>query len=423
MPTVAYLANQFPVAVEPYVIEEIRELRRRGVKVVSGTVRKPQPFNKPANSSADICLEPVLLSTLLRAFLLAAKRWKNISPLITRVLLKGNESLSLRLKALMHTFLGACYATLLQDQELDHIHVHHGYFGSWIAMTAAYLLGVPFSVTLHGSDLLLHQTYLDEKLRRCRFCITISEYNRQYILQRFPEIDPEKIMVSRLGVDVAPPANEITFPASPKKKFAILAAGRLHAVKNHAFLIHACAGLRDLGLEFECTIAGDGPERHRLEWLISQKHLQDHVTLLGHIAPREMNSLYRRADLFVLTSLSEGLPLVLMEAMANDLLVLAPAITGIPELISPEKTGFLYHPGNPDDLLGKILAVYRMHKESGSARKLLQIRHAARIKVFQDFNRQKNLDRFAEVFLQSISTQPWSSPHENSVLQQVQLSL
>ena len=82
-----------------------------------------------------------------------------------------------RLKTLLHTWLGAYYAVLLRDRGVDHIHVHHGYLGSWIAMVAARLLAVDFSLTLHGSDLLLNGAYLDAKLKHCRFCLTISEYN------------------------------------------------------------------------------------------------------------------------------------------------------------------------------------------------------------------------------------------------------
>ena len=423
MPTIAYLANQFPAAVEPYVMEEIQELRRRGAKVISGSVRRPIAPDESTPISVDICLEPIRFLTLLRAFFLIARSWKQTSPLIARVLLKGNETLKPRLKALLHTLLGACYAAQLQKRAVDHIHIHHGYFGSWIAMTAARLLGIPYSLTLHGSDLLLHQTYLDEKLRHCLFCLTISEYNRRYILDHFLQIDPARVIVSRLGVDVAQPACDVHANALGKRKFTILAAGRLHPVKNHSFLIHACAHLRDLGLNFECKIAGNGPELDRLAGLIRTYHLQHTVALLGHVAPREMSSLYRQADLFALTSRSEGIPLVLMEAMANQLIVLAPAITGIPELVSHQETGYLYQPGNLNDFTNQVRSILLMTEDSASVEKLLHIRHTARMKVFHDFNREKNLHRFADLFLQSISPQPRSSPNENSVLQQVQLSV
>ena len=139
---------------------------------------------------------------------------------------------------------------------------------------------------------------------------------------------------------------------------------RLHAVKDHAVLVRACARLRDRGIDLECLIAGEGPERQRLESLIRKCRLEQQVSLLGQIPPQQMDSLYRRADVVVLTSASEGLPLVLMEAMARGKIVLAPAITGIPELVIPGKTGFLYEPGSLDDLVARLFSIHAlMHRE------------------------------------------------------------
>ncbi|MGA9509889.1 MAG: glycosyltransferase family 4 protein [Candidatus Sulfotelmatobacter sp.] len=346
-------------------------------------------------------------------------RWQQISILLVRILLQGKESPNLRLRALLHTWLGAYYAVLLQKREVDHIHVHHGYFGSWIAMVAARLLGISFSFTLHGSDLLLHRAYLDTKLKYCRSCLTISDYNRRYILDHFPAVDPKKVIVSRLGVDISPAANlSRGIAPSPQYSFRLLAVGRLHAVKGHAFLLRACSRLRDAGLDFKCAIAGEGPERQRLESLIRTYRLQGHVTLLGHVAREEIAALYRNAEVVVLTSLSEGIPLVLMEAMASGRIVLAPAITGIPELVIPGKTGFLYKPGDLEDFVRRILILRSLmpfeHQASGAP--LHWISHAARVHVLHNFNHQKNLTRFADAFLRPI--QPLrSSPYADPLLQ------
>jgi len=322
---------------------------------------------------------------------------------------------------LVHTWLGACYAVLLQGREVDHIHVHHGYFGSWIAMVAARLLEINFSMTLHGSDLLLHGVYLDTKLKNCRWCVTISEYNRHYILDHFPEIDPRKILVSRLGVDT-PPIGKIS-PQSgsgPRRGFALLAVGRLHAVKDHAFLVRACVQLRDRGLDFRCAIAGEGPERQGLERLIRNSRLQDQVALLGHVARPEMEILYRNADLIVLTSRSEGIPLVLMEAMVRGKIVLAPAITGIPELVIPGKTGFLYAAGDLRDFVLRICFLQSvMQFESSKTNRIRWIRHAARVQILHNFCRKKNLDHLVETVLQLIAPHDWSSCYEDPVLQQI----
>jgi colanic acid/amylovoran biosynthesis glycosyltransferase len=426
--TVAYFANQFPAAVEPYVAEEIEELRRRGVHVVAGTARKSsmEP-DADADTSEIVSLQPIRIVTLFQALWLLFRHGHRIAGLLRRILLRGKESPARRFKALLHTWLGAYYATLLKSRGIDHIHAHHGYFGSWIAMVASRLLGAGFSMTLHGSDVLLAASYLETKLENCKFCMTISEYNRRHILDRFPSIEAEKIIVSRLGVDT----RECTTPLPPssgyqRRRFTLLAVGRLHPVKNHAFLVRACARLHDRGLEFECLVAGEGPERHRLELLIATNDLQNRCTLLGHIAREQMSSLYRRADVVVLTSRSEGIPLALMEAMARGKVVLAPAITGIPELVIAGKTGFLYAPGALEDFISRLLFLHSLiENETGTAISRLDwIRHAARIQVLQNFSRTTNLSRFTDRFLERITaadavTENWNRPHEDLVLQQI----
>jgi colanic acid/amylovoran biosynthesis glycosyltransferase len=443
--SIAYLANQFPSPVEPYVGEEIEELRRRGVSVVAGSVRRPAANRQEGNQKGNNGLRPEIVLqelgpvVLLRALWLCTRRWHQISDLMVRVVCRGSEGPTQRVKALLHTWLGACYAIRLQKYGVQHIHVHHGYFGSWIAMVAARLLEAGFSMTLHGSDLLLgRRNYLDVKLKNCKFCLTISEFNRQHILRRYPEVSTAKVIVSRLGVEVDNRAGlPATYREAIRSRFSLLAVGRLHAVKDHAFLIRACAELRNRGLDFECSITGEGPERNRLESLIRRYGLEERVTLPGHTARDRMNSLYDRADVVVLTSRSEGIPLVLMEAMARGRIVLAPDITGIPELVIAGNTGFLYEPGSLGDFVRRLLMIHSFMqvrdvsdssrspsdtpaRHFASAAQLDWIRHAARVQVRLNFNRSKNLKTFAELFRQRIT--PHESIHyEDSLLQQIQL--
>jgi glycosyltransferase involved in cell wall biosynthesis len=430
MLTVAYLANEFPSPVEPYVLEEIEELRRRGIRVIASSVRKPAPGEALLGKCApQIVLRPPQAIILLRALALCLRHCNRIWPLISRVVFHGSEGPIKRVKALAHTWLGACYAVLLEGSETEHIHVHHGYLGAWIAMVAARLLGVEFSMTLHGSDLLLHATYLDVKLENCAFCLTVSEYNRNYILERYP-VEPEKVIVERLGVEVL----ELTAPPvlKPKKggeAFTFLTVGRLQPVKDHAFLVRACAQLQANSVPFDCLIAGDGPEWRNLEFLIREYELEKRVTLLGHVGHKHLNSWYDRADVVVLTSRSEGIPLVLMEAMARRKIVLAPAITGIPELVIAGKTGFLYEAGSMDDFVARLLFIRSLMLAPEdphlrpyilSARSQLdQVRHAARAHVHENFNRNKRLQSFGNSFLQRIGPQAESIPYENFVLQQI----
>jgi colanic acid/amylovoran biosynthesis glycosyltransferase len=430
MLTVAYLANQFPSPVEAYVGDEIEELRNRGIRVIAGSVRKASIDQSGTYLPPEIVLQSLGIIVLLRAAWLCVRRWRQLSGLFLRVMCHGREGPLQRMKALLHMWMGACYAVMLAERKIDHIHVHHGYFGSWIAMVAARLLNAGFSMTLHGSDLLLHGSYLDVKLAHCKFCLTVSEYNRRYILNHYPEVQPAKIVLSRLGVEVA---ERVSLPLTNVRHdpFTILAVGRLHAVKDHAFLIRACGQLAANAAAFGCLIAGDGPERRFLESLIRKLGLEKRVTLLGHVAREQMNSLYDRADVVALTSRSEGIPLVLMEAMARGKIVLAPAITGIPELVAAGKSGFLYEAGSLDDLLAKLLLIHTLtqkenHTDSRShilsaARKLDWMRHAAHVQVRHNFNRRKNLESFGDLFTRRIDSQTENSVHENFVLQQIQL--
>jgi len=442
MLSVAYLANQFPVAVEPYVTEEIDELRRLGIRVITGTVTRTREGK--IRGSPDVVLRPVEGLVLARAVWMCVWRWNRIADLIARVLFQGQEGPIPRVKALLHTLLGACYAVRLEEHGVEHIHAHHGFSASWIAMAAARLLDLNFSMTLHGSDLLLHRAYLDVKLRNCALCLTVSEYNRRFIATHYPEIELAKVVVARLGVEI--PETGIPKLIALRNRvgpFRILAIGRLHAVKDHAFLVRACSHLQAQRLDFHCEIAGEGPERRRLESLIRELKLERRVTLLGHIPPEQTDSLYRRADLLVLTSRSEGIPLVLMEAMARGKLVVAPAITGIPELVIAGKTGFLYQPGSMREfleqlteiswLLGKApLLAHETHEKRGindvpsrpntndSTKRLDWVRHAARVQICHNFNREKNLQSFTDVFLRRVFPPPGKElPHASSVLQQI----
>lgn len=415
---VAYLANQFPSLVEPYVMEEIEELRRRGVHVVSGSVRRResrQATLTPTGCEPDVViLRPLRMLILVQALWLCLRRWRRIADLVKRVVFRGSESPQQRLKALAHTWLGAYYALLLRERQIEHIHAHHGYFGSWIAMVAARLLDAGFSMTLHGSDLLVRGSYLDTKLQACRFCLTVSEYNRRYILEHYPVIETGRVVVRRLGVDVVQhlPARSPGFQATVDRTrwdFNLLAVGRLHRIKDHAFLVRACAQILARGVGFECSVAGEGPERRNLEFLIRKYGLEDRVTLLGHLPREQVDSLYRRADLIVLTSRSEGIPLVLMEAMARGKIVLAPAITGISELVIRGRTGFLYEPGSLGDFVAKLLFIRSLMREHGrgddrlhissAAKPLDWVRHGAQVQIRHNFNRENNLASFADLFL------------------------
>jgi colanic acid/amylovoran biosynthesis glycosyltransferase len=418
MPTVAYLSNQFPSPLEPYMVDEIQDLRRRGVAVVACSALRTSGLwdgNIKALAAETLYLQPLRVMLAFRAVLVFLLKLPLLSDLLHRIFLEGSEPLARRLQALLHTWLGVYYALLIEKSGVEHIHAHHGYFASWIAMVAARLLGIEFSMTLHGSDLLLHAAYLDTKLEHCKFCVTVSEFNRRYILGVYPGVASDKVVVQRMGVDPGKhPLLVPQFQCEPPR-LMMLAVGRLHPVKDHAFLVHACRALKDRNVSFACRIAGEGPERASLEQLIHSFRLDREVQLLGHLSRVELDACYAPADLVVLTSRSEGIPLVLMEAMARGKPVLAPAITGIPELVADGETGFLYRPGSEEDFVAKVELV------RNSLSGLGPLRRAARHHVLESFNREKNLAAFCTFFIAQVNPTVENHSHENPVLQQIQL--
>jgi colanic acid/amylovoran biosynthesis glycosyltransferase len=420
MTTIAYIANEFPTSLEPYVIDEITELRRCGVQVIccSGKRVSPNALSLLERTfwKETRFFQPLSDDQLVRAVRRLASDRHNLWQLLRPLLWERGPSPIRRVRTLGHTVMGAALAEQLAPLNVEHIHAHHGYFASWMAMAAARLLGIGFSFTLHGSDLLQRADLLSSKLRACQFCVTISDFNRQHILRNYPSTPSEKIVVQRLGVDrvLSWPRPALAAEAE-HRRFCLLSVGRLHLVKDYRFLIQACAALRDQGLDFICWIVGEGPDRAALENQIMATGLQGLVYLVGHVPHADLPCYYRYADLVVMTSKSEGIPVVLMEAMAREKLVLAPAITGIPELVEHQRTGFLYQPGSLPDFVNAVSWI-QANKTS-----LAGIQRAAAASIAASYNRQRNLRAFAEQFLARIHESEADRAHP--VLQQIRLSV
>jgi len=413
---VIYLSNSFPSPTEPYVGAEIEELRHRGVRVTPCSVWPPDAPPNPEESTTH----PVLTVfprgpwPWLGALALCIQQAFGLRDILWRLVWNGNESWNLRTRGLAHTVLGARLVLLLSGTNVRHIHIHHGHLAAWVGLIAARLLRVPYTLTLHGSDLLLQAAFLDAKLQHCAACFTISEFNREFLLQRYPQIAPGKVRVQRMGVHIPVAEFGDARNEHSNRLFTLLAVGRLHAVKDHSFLVRACAVLKASGERVLCRIAGEGPERRQIEKLIRNMGLTEDVVLLGHIPQKNLTAYYRDADLVVLTSQSEGIPLTLMEAMAFGRPVLAPSITGIPELVLDGKTGFLYTQGSISDFADRVMLLRRTYSALGP------VREAAYEHVRTFFNREINLHQFSELFVNRI-LKAEESANADSLLQQVQL--
>jgi glycosyltransferase involved in cell wall biosynthesis len=245
----------------------------------------------------------------------------------------------------------------------------------------------------------------------------VSEFNQHHIFAHYPEVQVSKIIVQHMGVDDFAEKNSSPEVERGNGSLSILAVGRLHPVKDHAFLLRACHELRKRNLPFFCAIAGEGPERTALQQMIVELKLEKEMRLLGLLSRERLNSLYAQSNLVVLTSRSEGIPLALMEAMSHRKIVLAPAITGIPELVVDGKTGFSYRPGSLEHFVERVQYISNAH---GS---LESVRDAARQHVLEHFNREKNLAQFSQLFIERFVTPAELLNYENPLLQQVQLSV
>ncbi|MGA7684183.1 MAG: glycosyltransferase family 4 protein [Terriglobales bacterium] len=417
---VAYISNEFPSPVEPYVMDEINELRRRNVNVICCSGKRVAPHALSPMERAfwkeTRYFQPLSDDQLTRAARRLVSNRNELWRLSRHLLAEKESSLNRRFRTVGHTLMGSVLAEELAPLEVEHIHCHHGYFASWMALVAARLLGIDFSITLHGSDLLQRADLLEAKLRECKFCVTVSEFNREYLLRNYPSIAREKVLVQRLGVDALSSGTVGTVKAAEgHRPFCLLAVGRLHPVKNYSLLIEACSELRAQGVDTFCWIVGEGAERAALERQIVKLRLQGYVQLVGHISRSEVGNYYGHADLVVMTSKSEGIPVVLMEAMSRGKLVLAPAITGIPELVEHQATGFLYEPGSRESFVNSVRWI------QANQERLAGVRRAAAAKVADSYHRQRNVRAFADGFLARVPKP--GGDYANSVLQQIRLSV
>lgn len=237
--------------------------------------------------------------------------------------------------------------------EAIHLHAHFTYGAAGVVRWAKRLAGVPYSLTLHGSDLIYDfPADLAAKLGEARAIVSISRFNIDYLRQHFPAVQPERLDVIPLGV----PPLSAPVPRPPRGPvLRILNVGRLSEHKAQHDLVSACALLARRGVPFQCDIVGEGPKREPLAQQIAALGLQDSVRLLGPRFHHEVLELYGHTDLFVLCSITEGMPIVLMEAMRAGVPLIATRISAIPELI--QDGGLLVPPSDPEALAEAIQAV------------------------------------------------------------------
>jgi glycosyltransferase involved in cell wall biosynthesis len=291
-------------------------------------------------------------------------------------------SLRSRPKVIFQGLAALALARRVEGQGYTHLHVHMAHSAATIGMYAARALGIPFSFTGHAADLFRERCLLKQKLARAAFVACISEWHRNWYQTICPR-PATAYPVIRCGVDIPP------LPVRSSPTLAVLGLGRLVPKKGFDVLIEACRILSGEGIA--CVIAGDGPEMPRLKALAAGLP----VTFPGAVANRDVPSLLAQADLFVLPcQISEdgdrdGIPVVLMEAMAHGLCAVSGDLPTIRELIRQEEC--LVPPGDPQALAACLLRLARdPDLRSSLARR-------GRQRVEEEFSSQKNLNRLFSV--------------------------
>ena len=250
----------------------------------------------------------------------------------------------------------AHYAREMERLGVSHVHCHFANHPALAGFVIHRLTGIPYSFTAHGSDLHVDRTMLADKVREASFVVTISEYNRRLIVEACgPHAAVEHVHVIHCGVDtqVFSPRPDVGRSEEPLR---IVCIGTLHEVKGQQYLLRACAELRRRGVDVRCVLVGDGPDRRMLESLRDELDLADAVDLVGHRTREQIAAHIADADVLVAPSVPtsggkrEGIPVVLMEAMASGLPVVSSRLSGIPELVEDEVSGLLVEPFEVEQL-------------------------------------------------------------------------
>lgn len=282
------------------------------------------------------------------------------------------ESLRNRLVGIVHFFVACHWAGILRGQAVSHIHAQWIHSGGTVAMYGAWLMGRSFSFTGHAADLFRQRTILADKIARAEFIICISEFHRAFYIEHGAR--PEQLHIAYCGLDLTHFTPRLR-KRNPDEPFHILSAGRLVEKKGFPVLIQACAILRDRGLNFQCTIAGSGPDEDALRAQIKALQLEEHITMTGQpLQQEDIPDFMANGDVFCLHCVwakdndVDGLPQMLMEAMACGLPSVSTRIVGIPDLVLDGETGLLVEPDENAKSLAD--ALLRLHDDPTLAARL-----------------------------------------------------
>jgi len=353
---IAYFINRYPKVSHSFIRREILAIERQGFEVQRIALHGwdeslPDVEDQQERDRTRYVLRGgplLLLYPVLRALLRSPRRFFGALVLAARMARDSDRAFPFHLAY----FAEACrIIPWLSEFGARRIHAHFGTNSAEVAMLANALGGPPFSFTVHGPEEFERPMGLDEKIRRSAYVVAISSFCRSQLYLRSRYSDWAKIKVVHCGLERAfYDIGDIGSVSAPR----FVCVGRLSEAKGQLLLIEAFARLAAKGVKFELVLAGNGPMRDELENLIARTGLGESIRITGWISSTQVRDEILAARALVLPSFAEGLPVVIMEAMALRRPVLTTYIAGIPELVRSGENGWLFPAGSVDELANAI---------------------------------------------------------------------
>jgi colanic acid/amylovoran biosynthesis glycosyltransferase len=362
---IAYLAPELPALSATFVYNEVLQLEKIGTKVIPFSVHRSSsdiadPLVNALKKRVTILYEYPLWSVFqshcrfLRRF---PQCYFATIFMLLKDMIKLVDSPRISVGLAFRFFYAAKLADDLMRHRCHHIHVHFAHVPTDIAMYAAKLAGIGFSVTSHANDLFERGWLLPQKVDRSAFFGTISEFNQRFLEQK--DVDVSKVEILRCGVDITQFYTREHKPLSAPVKVGVV--GRLVEKKGIDTLIASIAILKQQQINVVLAIAGSGPLESELMSLAFDLGLDDDsVQFLGPLAHQDVVGFIAELDLFALPCKQDkngdmdGIPVVLMEAMLTGIPVISTNLSGIPELVIDNESGLVVDPSDTEALARAI---------------------------------------------------------------------
>lgn len=395
--TVAYLCSEYPAISHTFIYREIESLRKAGMTVHTASIHRPEKLDLMTPAEREEAANTLVVLSQPAAAIIGAHLhclaknpggYLKMAADAFRLLFTGPKNL---VKAAAYFAEAGILLRWAHKHGITHIHEHFGNPTALVAMLMKRYGTVTFSISVHGPDIFytVDSAMLPDKVREASFVRCISHYCRSQIM-RISEVERwNRFHIVRCGID---PELYAPRPEPGNAVPELLCVGRLTPAKGQHILIEACAMLDKAGVPFHLTFVGDGPDRESLQNYTRTNGLDRKVTFTGALGQDKVRGHYDRTDIFVLASFAEGVPVVLMEAMAKEIPVISTRITGIPELIEHGEDGLLAVPADVQDLALQI----RILLENSELR--TRCGKAGRKKVIAMYNQHQNNDLLVEHF-------------------------